>query len=63
MMSEQEWKKFFLQEEKKLNVGSSQFFARHEEIMRMIEAAKEKNRTRKQWKGGEYYVHRVSRRG
>lgn len=45
-MNEDKWKKFFLQEEEKMDVGGSQFLANHEEIMSMIEAAKSKRKRR-----------------
>lgn len=39
-MSEKDWKEFFEQEERKMNLGSPRFLAAHIEIMNLIEAAK-----------------------
>lgn len=43
-MTEQELKKFFEQEEKKMNLGSAEFLAAHEEILRLIKIAKNGNK-------------------
>lgn len=40
MMTEQELKEFLKREEQKMNLGSPEFFATHEEIMRLIKIAK-----------------------
>lgn len=40
MKSEKDWKEFFREEERKLNVNSREFLDRHMEIMRLIEMAK-----------------------
>lgn len=60
MKSEKEWQEFFREDERKLNVNSREFFARHMEIMRLIEAAKNNS---KKTQRGNVYVCRIPRCG
>lgn len=47
MINEQEWKDFFEREEKKMEIGSPEFYLTHKEIMNMIEAAKNRNNSKR----------------
>lgn len=43
-MTEQELKDFFEQEENKMNIGSPEFYAAHEEIMHLIKSVENKSK-------------------